>query len=108
MQDISCCYIAIGVRMIGSNMVIEQSYGAPRVTIHGVTVAKAIEFNDKVKNVGASPMQQVANAKNDVAGDGTTCAIVLTCAIFSEGLKVGASRDTAGLSSGKTELKLRL
>ncbi|GKD75184.1 chaperonin CPN60-2, partial [Tanacetum coccineum] len=50
----------------------------------------------------------VANAKNDVAGDGTTCAIVLTCAIFSEGLKVGASRDTAGLSSGKTELKLRL
>ena len=51
-------------------MVIEQSYGAPKVTKDGVTVAKSIEFKDKVKNVGASLVKQVANATNDTAGDG--------------------------------------
>lgn len=51
-------------------MVIEQSFGGPKVTKDGVTVAKSIEFNDKVKNVGASLVKQVANATNDVAGDG--------------------------------------
>lgn len=51
-------------------MVIEQSYGAPKVTKDGVTVAKSIEFKDKVKNIGASLVKQVANATNDVAGDG--------------------------------------
>ncbi|GJW51444.1 ribonuclease H-like domain-containing protein [Tanacetum coccineum] len=55
----------------GRNVVIEQSYGAPKVTKDGITVAKAIEYNDKVKNVGASLAKQVANATNDVAGDGT-------------------------------------
>ena len=54
----------------GRNVVIEQSYGAPKVTKDGVTVAKSIEFKDKVKNVGASLVKQVANATNDVAGDG--------------------------------------
>ena len=49
---------------------IEQSFGAPKVTKDGVTVAKSIEFKDKVKNVGASLVKQVANATNDVAGDG--------------------------------------
>lgn len=49
---------------------IEQSWGAPKVTKDGVTVAKSIEFKDKVKNVGASLVKQVANATNDVAGDG--------------------------------------
>lgn len=51
-------------------MVIEQSYGPPKVTKDGVTVAKSIEFKDKIKNVGASLVKQVANATNDVAGDG--------------------------------------
>lgn len=51
-------------------MVIEQSFGAPKVTKDGVTVAKSIEFKDKVKNIGASLVKQVANATNDVAGDG--------------------------------------
>ena len=54
----------------GRNVVIEQSYGAPKVTKDGVTVAKSIEFKDKVKNVGASLVKQVANATNDTAGDG--------------------------------------
>ncbi|KAL5194282.1 Chaperonin CPN60-2, mitochondrial [Glycine soja] len=71
----------------GRNVVIEQSFGAPKVTKDGVTVAKSIEFKDKVKNVGASLVKQVANATNDVAGDGTTCATVLTRAIFTEGCK---------------------
>lgn len=51
-------------------MVIEQSYGSPKVTKDGVTVAKSIEFKDKLKNVGASLVKSVANATNDVAGDG--------------------------------------
>lgn len=54
----------------GRNVVIEQSWGAPKVTKDGVTVAKSIEFKDKVKNVGASLVKQVANATNDAAGDG--------------------------------------
>ena len=54
----------------GRNVVIEQSYGAPKVTKDGVTVAKSIEFSDKLKNIGASLVKQVANATNDAAGDG--------------------------------------
>ncbi|CAA0839962.1 Chaperonin CPN60- mitochondrial [Striga hermonthica] len=54
----------------GHNVVIEQSWGAPKVTKDGVTVAKSIEFKDRVKNIGASLVKQVANATNDVAGDG--------------------------------------
>ncbi|KAJ0954248.1 putative chaperonin Cpn60/TCP-1 family, groEL-like apical domain superfamily [Helianthus annuus] len=85
----------------GRNVVIEQSYGAPKVTKDGVTVAKSIEFNDKVKNVGASLVKQVANATNDVAGDGTTCATVLTRAIFAEGCKsVAAGMNAMDLRRG--------
>ncbi|XP_074370147.1 serine hydroxymethyltransferase 1, mitochondrial-like [Apium graveolens] len=62
-------------------------YGAPKVTKNGVTVAKSIEFKDRVKNFGASLVKQVANATNDVAGDGTTYATILTRSIYSEGCK---------------------
>ncbi|XP_027366770.1 chaperonin CPN60-2, mitochondrial isoform X3 [Abrus precatorius] len=87
----------------GRNVVIEQSFGAPKVTKDGVTVAKSIEFKDKVKNVGASLVKQVANATNDVAGDGTTCATVLTRAIFSEGCKsVAAGMNAMDLRRGIT------
>lgn len=116
---------------------IEQSYGPPKVTKDGVTVAKSIEFKDKIKNVGASLVKQVANATNDVAGDGkfplddgfssfflfffsqfswvsyndcsngvvnvsgTTCATVLTRAIFSEGCKsVAAGVNAMDLRRG--------
>ena len=54
----------------GRNVVLEQSFGAPKVTKDGVTVAKSIEFKDRIKNMGASLVKQVANATNDVAGDG--------------------------------------
>uniref|UniRef100_A0A6N2M8H3 Uncharacterized protein n=1 Tax=Salix viminalis TaxID=40686 RepID=A0A6N2M8H3_SALVM len=85
----------------GRNVVIEQSYGAPKVTKDGVTVAKSIEFKDKVKNVGASLVKQVANATNDTAGDGTTCATVLTQAIFTEGCKsVAAGMNAMDLRRG--------
>ena len=60
-------------------MVIEQSFGAPKVTKDGVTVAKSIEFKDKVKNVGASLVKQVANATNDVAGDGKVSSFSDLC-----------------------------
>ncbi|KAI3806122.1 hypothetical protein L1987_22014 [Smallanthus sonchifolius] len=87
----------------GRNVVIEQSYGAPKVTKDGVTVAKSIEFKDRVKNVGASLVKQVANATNDVAGDGTTCATVLTQAIYSEGCKsVAAGVNAMDLRRGIT------
>lgn len=85
----------------GRNVVIEQSWGAPKVTKDGVTVAKSIEFKDKVKNVGASLVKQVANATNDTAGDGTTCATVLTRAIFAEGCKsVAAGMNAMDLRRG--------
>ncbi|KAK7278560.1 hypothetical protein RJT34_23592 [Clitoria ternatea] len=85
----------------GRNVVIEQSFGAPKVTKDGVTVAKSIEFKDKVKNVGASLVKQVANATNDVAGDGTTCATILTRAIFMEGCKsVAAGMNAMDLRRG--------
>ncbi|EOA26792.1 hypothetical protein CARUB_v10022887mg [Capsella rubella] len=85
----------------GRNVIIEQSWGAPKVTKDGVTVAKSIEFQDRVKNVGASLVKQVANATNDVAGDGTTCATVLTRAIFTEGCKsVAAGMNAMDLRRG--------
>uniref|UniRef100_A0A7N0RGV0 Uncharacterized protein n=1 Tax=Kalanchoe fedtschenkoi TaxID=63787 RepID=A0A7N0RGV0_KALFE len=71
----------------GRNVIIERNFKAPRVTKDGVTVAKSISFEDKAKNIGANLIKQVANATNSVAGDGTTCATVLTQAILTEGCK---------------------
>ncbi|PUZ42887.1 hypothetical protein GQ55_9G618100 [Panicum hallii var. hallii] len=85
----------------GCTVIIEQSFGAPKVTKDGVTVAKSIEFSDRVKNVGASLVKQVANATNDTAGDGTTCATILTKAIFTEGCKsVAAGMNAMDLRRG--------
>ncbi|KAH7299153.1 hypothetical protein KP509_25G075100 [Ceratopteris richardii] len=85
----------------GRNVIIEQSFGAPKVTKDGVTVAKSIEFKDKLKNIGASLVKQVANATNDAAGDGTTCATVLTKSIFMEGSKsVAAGMNAMDLRRG--------
>eukprot|EP00963_Diacronema_lutheri_P004988 scaffold363_cov331-Pavlova_lutheri.AAC.109 len=85
----------------GRNVVIEQSFGSPKITKDGVTVAKSIEFKDKFQNVGASLVKQVANATNDVAGDGTTTATVLTRAILVEGCKsVAAGMNPMDLRRG--------
>ncbi|XP_074307073.1 chaperonin CPN60-2, mitochondrial-like [Silene latifolia] len=87
----------------GRNVIIEQSYGAPKVTKDGVTVAKSIEFKDRYKNLGASLVKQVANSTNDVAGDGTTCATVLTRAILIEGVRsVGVGMNAMDLRRGMT------
>ncbi|WP_290485500.1 TCP-1/cpn60 chaperonin family protein, partial [Hyphomonas sp. UBA3195] len=71
----------------GRNVVIEKSFGAPRTTKDGVTVAKEIELEDKLENMGAQMLREVASKANDVAGDGTTTATVLAQAIVREGLK---------------------
>lgn len=85
----------------GRNVVIEQSFGSPKITKDGVTVAKNIEFKDKHMNLGAALVKQVATATNDVAGDGTTTATVLTRAIFSEGCKsVAAGMNPMDLRRG--------
>lgn len=71
----------------GRNVVIERSYGSPRVTKDGVSVAKEIELSNKAQNLGASMIKEVASKTNDKAGDGTTTATVLARAIVKEGLK---------------------
>src|SRR6202161_537781 len=75
----------------GRNVVIDKSYGAPRITKDGVTVAKEIELAEKFENMGAQMVREVASKTNDVAGDGTTSAIVLAQAITREGGKAVAA-----------------
>ena len=75
----------------GRNVVIEKSYGAPRITKDGVTVAKEIELEDKFENMGAQMLREVASRTSDVAGDGTTTATVLAQAIVREGAKAEAA-----------------
>lgn len=75
----------------GRNVVIDQSYGGPKITKDGVTVAKSIEFADRRVNLGAALIKQVCSRTNDIAGDGTTTAAVLTRAILSEGCKAVAA-----------------
>jgi chaperonin GroEL len=75
----------------GRNVIIDQAYGAPKITKDGVTVAKAIELADRYQNRGAQLIRQVASKTNDDAGDGTTTATILTRAIFAEGTKAVAA-----------------
>lgn len=85
----------------GRNVVIEQQYGPPKITKDGVTVAKNIEFSDRMMNLGANLVKQVSVSTNDVAGDGTTTATVLARAIFSEGCKsVAAGMNPMDLRRG--------
>jgi chaperonin GroEL len=85
----------------GRNVIIEKSFGAPRTTKDGVTVAKEIELEDKFENMGAQMVREVASKTNDVAGDGTTTATVLTQAIVREGLKsVAAGMNPMDLKRG--------
>src|SRR3954465_14040163 len=75
----------------GRNVVQEKSFGAPRITKDGVTVAKDIELSDKFENMGAQMVREVASKTNDAAGDGTTTATVLAAAIVREGAKAVAA-----------------
>ena len=71
----------------GRNVILDKSFGAPTVTKDGVSVAKEIELSDKVENMGAQMIKEVASQASDVAGDGTTTATVLAQSIVNEGLK---------------------
>ncbi|PJK28660.1 chaperonin GroEL [Minwuia thermotolerans] len=85
----------------GRNVVIEKSFGAPRITKDGVTVAKEIELKDKFENMGAQMVREVASRTNDEAGDGTTTATVLAASIMREGLKsVAAGMNPMDLKRG--------
>ena len=85
----------------GRNVVIDKSFGAPRITKDGVTVAKEIELEDKFENMGAQMVKEVASRTNDEAGDGTTTATVLAQAIVREGLKaVAAGMNPMDLKRG--------
>ncbi|WP_029353409.1 chaperonin GroEL [Bosea sp. 117] len=75
----------------GRNVIIEKSFGAPRITKDGVTVAKEIELEDKFENMGAQMVREVASKTNDLAGDGTTTATVLAASILREGAKLVAA-----------------
>ncbi|MEH6360358.1 MAG: TCP-1/cpn60 chaperonin family protein, partial [Amylibacter sp.] len=85
----------------GRNVVLDKSFGAPRITKDGVTVAKEIELEGKFQNMGAQMVKEVASRTNDTAGDGTTTATVLAQAIVREGLKsVAAGMNPMDLKRG--------
>ena len=85
----------------GRNVVIDKSFGAPRTTKDGVTVAKEIELSDKFENMGAQMVREVASKTSDIAGDGTTTATVLAQAIISNGcMAVAAGMNPMDLRRG--------
>lgn len=91
--------ITIGPR--GRNVVLDKSYGAPTITNDGVSIAKEISLKDKFENMGAEIAKEVAEKTNDVAGDGTTTSVILTQAIFSEGLReTSLGLNTMGVRAG--------
>ena len=88
----------------GRNVVLEQSYGSPTITNDGVTIAKAIELDDHFENMGAKLVSEGASKTNDIAGDGTTTATVLTQSIVTEGMKnVTAGANPVGIRRGIEE-----
>jgi chaperonin GroEL len=99
--------ITLGPR--GRNVVLDKGFGAPVITNDGVSIAKEIELEDKFENIGAELIKEVANKTNDVAGDGTTTATILTQAIVREGLKLVATgmnpiNIKRGIESAKDEI----
>lgn len=98
--------ITIGPK--GSNVMIEKNYGAPLITNDGVSIAKEIELQDKFENMGAQVVQEAASKTNDVAGDGTTTATVLTQAIINEGFKaIDSGANPVLLRKGINEAAIR-
>jgi chaperonin GroEL len=99
--DILANAVKITLGPKGRNVIIDKSYGAPRTTKDGVTVAKEIELEDKFENMGAQMVREVAQKTNDMAGDGTTTATVLAHAILKEGMKsVAAGMNPMDLKRG--------
>ncbi len=107
----SAVKVTLGPR--GRNVVLEKSYGGPRITNDGVTIAKEISFKDKFENMGAEMVKEVANKSNDVAGDGTTTTVVLLEALVNEGLKsltkgANAMAVRSGMEQAKNAAVLEL
>src|SRR5436309_1176393 len=99
--DILANAVKITLGPKGRNVILEKSFGAPRSTKDGVTVAKEIELEDKFENMGAQMLREVASKTNDTAGDGTTTATVLAQSIVREGLKaVAAGMNPMDLKRG--------
>src|ERR1700740_534423 len=99
--DILADAVKITLGPKGRNVVLDKSFGAPRITKDGVTVAKEIELGDKFENMGAQMVREVASKTNDIAGDGTTTATVLAQAIVREGAKaVAAGMNPMDLKRG--------
>lgn len=89
----------------GRNVVLEKKFGSPTITNDGVTIAKDIELEDPVENMGAALVREVATKTNDVAGDGTTTATVLAQAIVNEGMRnVVAGANPMVLKKGSRKL----
>ena len=85
--DILADAVAVTMGPKGRNVILEQSWGSPKITKDGVTVAKGVELKDKFQNIGAKLVQDVANNTNEEAGDGTTTATVLARAIAKDGFE---------------------
>ncbi|HOE15489.1 MAG TPA: TCP-1/cpn60 chaperonin family protein, partial [Candidatus Paceibacterota bacterium] len=85
----------------GSNVILDKGYGSPQLTSDGVTIAKEIELKDKTENIGASIIKEAAEKTSDVAGDGTTTAIVLASSMINIGLKnIVAGSDPLAIKRG--------
>ena len=85
----------------GRNVVLDKGFGVPTITNDGVSIAKEIELEDKIENLGAEIVKEVAEKTNDIAGDGTTTAVILAQSIISEGLKnVAAGANPLALKRG--------
>merc|ERR1712142_209443 len=97
--DVLADAVAVTMGPKGRNVIIEQSWGSPKITKDGVTVAKAVELKDKFQNIGAKLVQDVANNTNEEAGDGTTTATVLARSIAKEGFDV--------IKSGSNPIEVR-
>jgi chaperonin GroEL len=99
--DILANAVKVTLGLKGRNVVLEKSFGAPRITKDGVTVAKEIELEDKFENMGAQMVREVASKTSDTAGDGTTTATLLAQAIVKEGAKsVAAGANPMDLKRG--------
>src|SRR3989338_5280049 len=99
--DILADAVKVTLGQKGRNVIIDKSYGAPRITKDGVSVAKEIELSDKFENMGAQMLREVATKTSDLAGDGTTTATVLAQAIVREGIKaVAAGMNPMDLKRG--------
>ncbi|HXK31506.1 MAG TPA: TCP-1/cpn60 chaperonin family protein, partial [Candidatus Paceibacterota bacterium] len=99
--------VTIGPR--GRNVILDKGYGGPQITNDGVTIAKEITLRDKFENMGAEIVKEVANKTNDVAGDGTTTAVILTQALVEEGLRhttmgVNAMGVRAGIEAATADV----